>query len=150
MSLFDLFMPEVAEATHLRRIAESLQQRSRQQSLGHATQAGPAGRLQRLEEEVEELRADNGLLTLLVLSLLKTLCEHTGATIAEVRDLLLELDLSDGKADGRIESSTIREILHLAPPEQPEPQPRTGLCDRCGRALSKKHNRCLFCGWSPA
>lgn len=53
--------------------------------------------------------------------------ERLGLTDADLEGRIRELDLRDGRLDGR---ST----------------PQVSTCAACGRTLSIRHNRCLYCG----
>lgn len=79
-----------------------------------------ARRLKVLEQRVESL-------ALLALALAETLKKRTGATDAEILDLVNVLDLKDGEADGKLARAARR-------------------CEPCGRAVATVHARCLYCG----
>jgi hypothetical protein len=75
-----------------------------------------------------EARLDQ--LTLINMALWSLLKERTGLTEEDLARRMQEIDLSDGQLDGKVRV------------------PVTS-CPRCQRAVSRKHNRCLFCGGEP-
>ncbi len=70
-------------------------------------------------------------LVLICKATFELLAEATGVTEQQLAERILEIDLRDGKADGRMT------------PEQKR-------CPDCGAAVCAKFNRCLFCGWVDA
>jgi hypothetical protein len=76
--------------------------------------------------DVEERLDKMALLNLALWSLLK---EKLGVTDAELTQRVEELDLKDGKLDGRIQSAPIS-------------------CPDCQRTLHQRHRRCLYCGFA--
>jgi hypothetical protein len=56
------------------------------------------------------------------------LMEASGVTEEQLKAKILEIDLRDGQADGRV-----------------SPQPRR--CPKCGAMMSPRFGRCLFCGY---
>jgi hypothetical protein len=65
---------------------------------------------------------------LLVVQAMWTLVqEKTGLTDAELMARVTELDAHDGTRDGRVTRPPVK-------------------CARCGAAVARKFNRCLFCG----
>ncbi len=74
----------------------------------------------RLDERIDQL--------LLVVQAMWTLVqEKTGLTDAELLARVTELDAKDGTRDGRITRPPVK-------------------CAKCGAAVARKFNRCLFCG----
>ena len=61
--------------------------------------------------------------------------EHTDLTEADLKNKITELDLMDGKLDGKHDHHA------TAGPIEKRPE--------CDAAISKKFNRCLFCGYKP-
>ncbi len=53
--------------------------------------------------------------------------ERTGVTEEDLANRVQEIDLRDGVADGKV-TKKLRQ------------------CSKCGRAMSRRHNKCLFCG----
>jgi hypothetical protein len=76
-----------------------------------------------LEERVERL-------ALISYALFELLQEATGVTEEKLRAKVVEIDLRDGKGDGRA-----------------TPQPSK--CPKCEATISPKFGRCLFCGYRP-
>ena len=77
-------------------------------------------RARRLEEKLEGL--------LLVNMALWTFVRDTlGVTEQQLQERVRDLDLTDGKLDGKIRA-TVRS------------------CPTCGRKVSTRHQRCLYCG----
>jgi predicted Zn-ribbon and HTH transcriptional regulator len=74
-----------------------------------------------LEDRVDRL-------TLVCSALWSLLREKTGSTEEELLARVREIDLSDGKLDGKLA----------------RPPPAT--CGSCGRTFSSRHVRCLWCG----
>ncbi len=98
MSLFDFFFPEQAQASYLRTLAKSEQQRSRA-----AARKKPA-----LDRRMDELEGDVGYLALVLGALLQKVDEKGVITRDEVRDTVMELDGLDGVKDGRLDVDILR------------------------------------------
>jgi hypothetical protein len=99
----------------------------------HGAQADAAAAkatAQRSSEEaqrsVQQLRKDVEWLTLTVAALAEILERRAGVTAAEVEAVMREIDLRDGKADGKVTLT---------------PQP----CGACGRPNSSRRDNCLYC-----
>jgi len=75
---------------------------------------------QAMEERIDQL-------LLVCAAMWELLREKTGATEADLVDKIAQLDAADGVADGK--------LTHT-------PQK----CVACGRVISPKHQRCLYCG----
>jgi hypothetical protein len=74
----------------------------------------------RVEQRVDQM--------LLVVQAMWTLLqEKTGLTDAELMARVTDLDARDGQKDGRITRPPVK-------------------CAKCGAAVARKFNRCLFCG----
>ena len=99
MDLFDFFFPEQAQATHLRAIARK----------GSLT----SQRVVRSDtsSEVTALREDVHFLTLVIAALLRRFSETEAASLADVQDLLDEIDGLDGVADGGLDPRVLRGLL---------------------------------------
>lgn len=83
-------------------------------------QAGQQAALDALDERVARL-------ALICKALLELLQERTGVSEQDLAKKIAEIDLRDGRADGR-----------MAPKAKP--------CPACGSMMSPRFNRCLFCG----
>lgn len=77
--------------------------------------------------EVRDLQARVDALTLACTAMWSLLQTRFGLTDAEFGDRLREIDLRDGKLDGRI-------------------SPEIKACPKCGRTMSSRHGRCIYCG----
>lgn len=73
-----------------------------------------------LEERLDRLT----LVNMAMWSLLK---EKVGVTEEELINRMVEIDISDRKADGKV-------------------TPDVRKCGKCGRTLAAKHRKCLYCG----
>ena len=83
-------------------------------------QAGQQATLGQMEERMDRL-------ALICRAMFELLEERTGLTDQDLVKKIAEVDLRDGKADGRITAT--------AKP-----------CPSCGSMMSPRFNRCLFCG----
>lgn len=78
----------------------------------------------RLEARVNQL-------TLVNMALWSLLQEKTGLTEEDLLERVREIDLRDGVLDGRVSEDVAQ-------------------CPECARTLSKRHDRCLYCGYEGA
>lgn len=78
----------------------------------------------RVVQEMED-RLDK--LTLVCMALWSLLQEKTGVTEEDLVEKVREIDLKDGKLDGKV-------------------RPRVAHCPSCNRKMSPRHKRCLYCG----
>ncbi len=78
-------------------------------------------------EDVRDLRAQIERLQMICEGMWTILRETTGATEQQLLELIEEIDLRDGKHDGRC----------VKPPAK---------CARCQRVVSARTNVCLYCG----
>tara|TARA_B100000609_G_C17174621_1_gene413635 strand:- start:113 stop:520 length:408 start_codon:yes stop_codon:yes gene_type:complete len=131
-------MPEVAEATHLRSIAENLQQQNRR-----ASQQAPVHEVNYLEKRMVELEQTVGLQSLLIMAIMKKLCENTSVTIADIKGLLHELDASDGSVDGELDLNQIKTLFGFP---EPVKEPSEDVCIGCRRPIHEHQERCIYCG----
>ncbi len=99
MDLFDFFFPEQAQASHLRKIA-------RQRSYHSRTVSGNDQ-----SSEIKSLQDDVRFLTLVIVALLRRFSETETASLADVQDLLDEIDGLDGVADGGLDPGVLRGLL---------------------------------------
>ena len=78
-----------------------------------------AGEIRELTERMDRMT--------LVCAAMWSLLEETGLTQAKLLERIRQLDLADGRADGKI-SQQVKQ------------------CPQCKRAMSLRHARCLYCG----
>ena len=101
MDLFEFFFPEQAQATHLRAIAKR-------------GSLAPNVRHHRGDDQTDEIKAlkeDVNFLTLVLVALLRRFTETETASLADVQDLLEEIDGLDGVADGGLDPGVLRGLL---------------------------------------
>lgn len=72
------------------------------------------------EERLEKL----ALLCMAMWSLMR---EKTGLTEKDLLERVKQIDLMDGREDGKLKKTVLE-------------------CRSCGRAMSSRHTRCLYCG----
>jgi len=99
LDLFDFFFPEQAQATHLRKLAK-------QRSFMPRTVSGSDH-----SSEIKALQDDVKFLTLVIMALLRRFSETETASLADVQDLLDEIDGLDGVADGGLDPGVLRGLL---------------------------------------
>ncbi|MEE2642709.1 MAG: hypothetical protein VX768_18920 [Planctomycetota bacterium] len=119
MDFYDFFFPEQAQAAHLRKIANqnSIQLRKLNR---HRPDSGQ----QSSSAEVQELQEDVRFLTMVIAALLRRFTETETASLADIRDLLDEIDGLDGAADGGLDPGVLRGLLGIlkaSGAEAPEP-----------------------------
>ena len=83
---------------------------------------------ERAEQRIEALEERVDKLSLLSYALWSLLEEKVEVTEAELMARVQELDLKDGKLDGRVASGIIN-------------------CPHCDRPLSQRHRKCMYCGY---
>lgn len=79
-------------------------------------------------QQVEELEAAVGKLQLVTQALWELLQERDGIDESVLLDKVNEIDLRDGRLDGRLEK------------RQPQ------RCGGCKRTISDRHRKCIYCG----
>ena len=77
---------------------------------------------------VVDLEARVNKLTLVNHALFELIAGRIGITETELIDKVNEIDLRDGRMDGR-----------------PSAEPPL-VCEQCGRSYSRRHNHCFYCG----
>lgn len=76
----------------------------------------------------QERRLDTMALT--IMAMWSILQDHLGVTEAQLVRRMQEIDLSDGKLDGKF-------------------VPQAGKCGSCSRVMSSRYKRCIYCGGAP-
>lgn len=84
-----------------------------------------------LERRVGQLADRLGRLELTVQGVYRVLEEQGSITNEQFRELLVQVDLEDGREDGRVG------------PDRSERAPK---CPSCARPISRKRTSCVFCG----
>lgn len=108
----DIFM----EANQFRRIHQAQQQAE-----------SAASKAVRAEQLYREVMAKHERMALICQALLELVQEKTGLTDEELYEKILEVDLRDGKADGKIGG-------------------RVTQCPGCQRTVNTRRTTCLYCG----
>jgi hypothetical protein len=115
MSFFDFFFPEVAQASHLRRIADQQQLQSQQDGMqrfrNERERRWETSRGQALEERVEELERDLGQAGLVIEALLQMLESSGVVKRDEIAARAIAIDSADGVTDGRVTPDSARPFL---------------------------------------
>jgi len=100
------------------------QSRIRSANLNAESAARQTGDVRNALRELESRTDRQALTTMAIWALLS---EKLGITEQELEDKINEIDLSDGKLDGKVHVDT-------------------STCTSCNRKLSKRHQRCMYCG----
>ena len=101
-----------------------------QQSQIHDAQSSTADALRRTDQvrrEVDRSQATIDALALSCAAMWELLSERLGVTEQELVAKIEEIDMRDGKLDGKIASAKQQ-------------------CPGCGRSNNSKRSRCLYCG----
>ncbi len=88
---------------------------------------GARTRAEQARDATERLEGGMDRVALVCRAMWSLLAEKTGATEQELIDRVREVDLSDGRLDGRVRGTPVK-------------------CEGCGRTLNARHERCLYCG----
>lgn len=80
----------------------------------------PSRKTRELEGRVDQL-------TLVCMAMWSILKEKAGVTEKELLARVEQIDLADGKADGKMTVGIVK-------------------CTACGRTLGRRHRKCLYCG----
>ncbi|MCK6439134.1 MAG: hypothetical protein L6Q71_02905 [Planctomycetes bacterium] len=105
MSLIDILFPEQASAMHLRKMSQQLAAQSRQQR----TDRQPASQVD--SHAIGHVEDDLGCVTLLLMSLIKSLVKKGVITESDIMACISQLDAEDGWRDGKISPETVRRIV---------------------------------------
>jgi len=95
------------------------------QAKAAAGRAGSSALAARRDVRYLQDRVDR--LTLVNIAMWSLLKEQMGVTEEDLINRMVEIDISDGKADGKV-------------------TPGVRKCGKCGRTLSPRHRKCLYCG----
>lgn len=87
-----------------------------------------AHKAERIAQNIEEMEERIDKLALVNYALWSLLEERLGVTEDELVARVQDLDLKDGKLDGRVQGGVIN-------------------CPDCQRPLSQRHRKCLYCGF---
>lgn len=79
------------------------------------------------KREVAELREQVEHIAMLTQAMWELLSERLNLTDQDLENKALEVDLRDGKADGKMSAHPLR-------------------CPNCGRVSNSRHKKCLYCG----
>lgn len=105
---------------------------------GLESQVSQAGR--KAERGVEELEQRVESLLLVNMAMWSILKERLGVTDEQLAARVKEIDLKDGRLDGRVG----------APPATASPAAGDVIrCTACNRAMSARHKVCMYCGGQP-
>lgn len=97
-------------------------------AFGAAWSATGAGESRRAMTEVEALAARCNRLAMLCEAMWTLIRDELKLTDEQLLDRINEVDLTDGRLDGRVErGSAIR-------------------CHQCGRNVARKFTKCMYCG----
>lgn len=96
---------------------------------GEATRTARRGlsKTRQLQDELRRVEDKLDKLTLVCMAMWSLVCEKTDLTEEQLTERVQQIDLQDGEADGKVTQS-LKE------------------CPRCGRTMSARHSRCLYCG----
>ncbi|MFK7768054.1 MAG: hypothetical protein AB8B55_12595 [Mariniblastus sp.] len=101
MSLFEFMFPQQAAASHLRQIANRQKRDDRWNRIRETDQT-------HLENRVDELEHDMGVVALILASILDTANENGTISRDEIKRKIEELDVLDGFRDGRLHVGFLR------------------------------------------
>ncbi|MGB0744852.1 MAG: hypothetical protein ACPGSB_10045 [Opitutales bacterium] len=90
--------------------------------------SNPSGSNAGTKSDLRELQAQVDKLELIVEALWRQLKRHTELSDEDLVETISELDLEDGKYDGKKETKSFRE------------------CPSCRRNINKNHTKCFYCG----
>ena len=90
--------------------------------------SNPSGSIAGTKSDVRELQAQVNKLELVVEALWRQLKQHTELTEEDLIETISQIDLQDGKYDGKKAGKSFRE------------------CPACQRRINKSHTKCFYCG----
>lgn len=90
--------------------------------------SNPTGSIAGTKSDVRELQAQVDKLEMIVEALWRQLKRHTELTDEDLIETISQIDLEDGKYDGKKETKSFID------------------CPGCQRRISKNHTKCFYCG----
>jgi len=100
---------------------------SRQIGQAQSTAERAASKSDKVKWDVLGLQRRLEKLTLVNMAMWSLLQERTGLTEDDLIERVRQIDLSDGRADGKVRKEVAR-------------------CGQCGRVMSRRHQDCMYCG----
>ncbi len=102
MSLFDFFFPEWAEASHLRRLADSAELTERRERFASHRQRHQRLAAKQSQHRIDTLEKELEEATLVIEALIELLEEKDLATRTDLASRVHAIDARDGVVDGRL------------------------------------------------
>ena len=125
MSIFDyIFDSEWSQRSDIKALEEQISSLTSGLSHKRFSEVEPEDRVTELEQEIGEL-------ALLTKTLMRMLLEKGVCTGKEIQDMMHQVDLEDGAADGRVTKSA---------------EAVAGRCPECDHLVQSRRERCLYCG----
>jgi len=132
MDSFDFFFPQQSQAVSLKALSKTIllnrmdRNRSNSETL----------------DDVDELRRDVNFLTVVLAAILRRLAENETMSLADVADLVEEIDHLDGFADTGLEPSVLRGILGVIHKDYvPEPEEEDSIQIDCEPLWQQRYRR---------
>ena len=115
MNLFDFLFPQQAAASHLREIREQQRQANEaEMQPKHLDAVRDKATTDALKMRIDDLENDMGFVVLVLGSLLSAIEEKGVVTRADVERELNELDLIDGKRNGKMSVRILKQCMAKA------------------------------------
>ena len=96
-------------------------------NVGRTSDSHTSSSIIRLSSDVSDLRNQLARAALLNQALWELLQQHVGLTEAQLLEKVAEVDLRDGKQDGKLTERAVR-------------------CPQCQRVCNSRHAKCIYCG----
>ena len=113
MDMYDFFFPEQAQASHLRKLAR--------QSASSRVIKDPEQ-----SQQIRDLQEDVKFLTLVLAAIVRRLSETETLNLADIQDLLTEIDGLDGVGDSGLDPGVLRGLLGVLKKEPEDDKPAAG------------------------